>query len=148
MIEAKGSTLVVTTPPIQPTSAAWVLKRDWSRREVQRYAQWINQIYEKKTTGTSRQRQAKLWTVVADPEMNLLLQPGFADDNNDPRKIDESALNVMNSANACGTLPILCFIYYCAVRGLPCSFTKVDGNGGDIRYSRGNHPTARLDPIV
>lgn len=152
VLETKGAApataVTIPAPPrLQPASGAWVVKRDWNRREVQRYAQWIAKIYEKKSGGTTRQRQAKFPTIVADPEMNLLLLPGFADDSNDPKKITEGAISVMNAANACGTLPILMFIYYCAVRGLPVSFTSVSGNGNDIRYSRGNRPVKRFDPL-
>lgn len=152
VLETTGTgpvTLAVTTAPtkIQPTSGAWTIKRDWNRREVQRYSQWIQNVFEKKSGGTTRQRQAKFPTIVSDPEMNLLLLPGFADDNNDPRQISESAINVINAATACGTMPILMFVYYSAVRGLPVSFTSVEGDGGDIRYSRGNHPLDRYDPL-
>lgn len=166
VIETKGTTpltvsvvtrltatvTTVTVPsaapvPLVPATGAWTVKREWNRREIARFVQWITNIYEKKSSGTTRQRQAKLSTIVTDREMNLLLQEGFADDNNDPRKIPEAAINVMNAANACGTLPILTFIYYSAVRGLPVSFTSVDGHGGDIRYSRGNKPVKRFDPL-
>lgn len=152
VIEAKGVaplTIAVTAPapPLQPATGAWTVKREWNRREVQRYAQWVANIYEKKSAGTTRQRQAKFPALAADPEMNLLLLPGFAHDNNDPRKISAAAISVINAANACGTLPILMFVYFSAVRGLPATFTSVSGTGGDIRYSRNNHPVKRFDPL-
>lgn len=153
VLETKGaapSTLAVTTPTppkLIPATGAWTIKRDWNRREVQRYAQWVQNIFAKKSGGTTRQRQAKFPTIVNDPEMNLLLLPGFAEDNNDPRKIPESAINTINAATACGTAPILMFVYFAAVRGLPVSFTAVEGNGNDIRYSKGNHPVKRYSPL-
>ncbi|MBI4864587.1 MAG: hypothetical protein HY815_30685 [Candidatus Riflebacteria bacterium] len=132
---------------IPSSGGAWTVKRDWTRREVTLHGQWVTRLYEKKSAGTYKQRGAKLPQIVQDREMNLLLQEGFADDNNDPRVCNAAALAVMNSANACGTFPILMHIYYCAIRGLPVTFTRVDSNGGDIRYSTGNHPIKRFDPL-
>jgi len=129
------------------SAGAWTIRRDWDRNEVRRYGQWFTQLYEKKVNGTDRQRGAKVAQILQDKEMNLLLQGDFAKDGNDPRLFDGSALSIMNGANACGTFPILMHVYFCAIRGLPVSFTKVEGNGGDIRYSRGNHPVKRIDPM-
>jgi hypothetical protein len=146
--------VVVVNPPaptplklVPNTHGAWSILRDWDRREIQRFAQWTTNIYEKKTGGTNPQRRAKLTQIFQDEEMNLLLKPGFADNGNDPRKITAAAFSMMNSANACGTYPILHYVYYAAVRGLPVSLTRVDSTGGDIRYSRGNHPVQRFDPV-
>jgi hypothetical protein len=152
---AQNATLssLTVAKPVAPaalpvnTDGAWTIRREWSRSEVARYAQWVTHIYEKKVSGSSRQRAATLPQIVQDADMNLLLQGPYAAGNNDARKIDASAIGVMHSANACGTFPVLMFIYYCAVRGLPCSFTRVEGDGGDIRYSRDNHPVERFDPL-
>lgn len=144
--------VVVNAPaPVKPlvpnARGAYSILREWDRREVQRFAQWTTNVYEKKSGGTNPQRRAKLRGILEDEEMNLLLRPGFADNGNDPRKIPAAALAAMNAASACGTYPILQFIYYSAVRGLPISLTRVDSEGGDIRYARGNHPVQRFDPV-
>ncbi len=133
---------------IPNTSGAWAVKREWTRSEISLYSRWFSNIFEKKVGGKTPQRAAKIPYMLKDPEMNLLLQAGFSRGNNDTRMFDDSALSIMNSANACGTFPILMHMYYCAVRGLPATFTKVSGDGGDIRYSRGNAPVRIIDPVT
>jgi len=147
--EAQGQSNAKTLEDrlIPNTSGAWAVKREWTRREIELYSRWFANIFEKKVGGKTPQKAAKIPYILKDPEMNLLLQDGFSSGNNDIRLFDDNTLSIMNSANACGTFPILMHMYYCAVRGLPATFTKVEGNGGDIRYSRGNHPTKVIDPV-
>lgn len=129
---------------IPNTSGAWTVKRDWSAGEMEIYSRWFTNIYDKKSSGTPRQRAAKLARILQDPDMNLLLR---CEDCNDRSIFDSKVISTMDRANACGTFPILMHMYYCAMRGLPATFSKVSGHGGDIRYSRGNRPTRILDPI-
>jgi hypothetical protein len=148
---------VVATPVATPIASAdpslwargaWTVKRDWDRSEIARFARWVTRIWERKVRGAPRQRRARISEIFQDGEMNLFLHGGFSVDGNDPRAIDRRAFAALDAASACGTVPILLFIYYCAVRGLPATFTRVGGSGPDIRYSVGNHPVYRLDPLA
>ena len=133
---------------VENSTGAWRIRREWSRSEVSRYARWFENLYEFKTRGSSAQKKYSLSEMLGDSEVNLLLQEGFADDNNDPQLVGSKALARMDSANACGTFPILTYIYYAAVRALPTSLTRIEGTGPDLRYSKGNHPVERFDPVA
>ena len=140
--------VVLAATALPAHAAAWRVRRDWDRAEVDRYARWVGHIHERKVAGSDAEQRATLPQVLGDARMNLLLTPGFAPDSNDPRALPPLAEWVMSKADACGTLPALLLVYYCAVRGLPALCARVRGSGEDIRYGHDNHPVAALDPLA
>ncbi|PIN95196.1 hypothetical protein COU53_00595 [Candidatus Pacearchaeota archaeon CG10_big_fil_rev_8_21_14_0_10_30_48] len=117
----------------------WNHSRSWDEKEVAKYSSWIENIYDFKRNGTSKQKMAKINRIFSDDEMNLLNQENFLENGNP--QLSERNLNLLDSQNHCGSFPKLLFNYYSYRRGLPASITKIKmERGGDIRYSFGNHP--------
>jgi len=78
--------------------------------------------------------------------MNLFLQKGY-DENQNP-KLSKRDLSLMTAVTHCGSFPKLLLLYYSYKRGLPITISYVVGNGGDIRYSKGNHPIYYIDNLT
>ena len=125
---------------------AWVHLRSWNIDEFYRYSKWVGNIYHFKRNGTGKQKMARLNYIVQDDEMNLLNRPEFLENGNP--QISENEISILNSSNHCGSFPMLLFLYYSARRGLPAVVSKINmESGGDIRYSRGNHPVGHVDSL-
>jgi hypothetical protein len=60
-------------PDALTKKGCWPIRRAWTCEELDKYAAFIERIYEKKRAGTSKQRQAKLDDILGDPDMNLFL---------------------------------------------------------------------------
>lgn len=129
---------------IIPRKGVWTVRRDWTKEEMTRYGAWFANIYDRKRNGSWKQKGAKFPAITADPEMNLLHDERLYPDT-DLGAVSKSCISKLHAANACGTFPFVMHLYYSAVRGLPAVYSSVEGNGGDIRYSRGNHPVRHYD---
>ncbi len=120
--------------------------RAWNLEEVHRYSKWVENIYQFKRNGTGKQKVARLNYIIKDDEMNLLNHPDFLQNGN--LQPSDSDISILNSANHCGSFPMLLFLYYSQRRGLPSVVSKINmESGGDIRYSRGNHPIGHVDSL-
>jgi len=102
---------------------AWRHIREWDEKEVVKYSSWIENIYDFKRNGNSKQKMARINRIFSDDEMNLLNQENFLENGNP--QLSEHDLNLLNSQNHCGSFPKLLFNYYSYRRGLPASTTKI-----------------------
>jgi len=119
---------------------AWPMYRQWTFAETLHFARWIENMYEVKANGTASQRLAKLEQVLTDPEMNLLLDPGFLGEPSNPQ-LERETMHAMHQVIDCGKLTIALGAYYAYRRGLPWMNSRiVSGDGGDIRRSAFNVP--------
>ena len=64
------------------SGGAWPIYRSWNFNEIIKYSQWVNQIYDVKKDGTSKQKGAKLDRIFKDDEMNLTNNPSFLEEGN------------------------------------------------------------------
>ena len=78
----------INPPTLHSEGGAWPIRRQWTQAEVQHYAQWVEHLFEKKTTGTPEQRAAKIERMMTDPDMNLLEQPEFLGEGGNPQVPD------------------------------------------------------------
>jgi len=118
---------------------AWRHIREWNKNEFDKYSSWVENVYDVKRNGSTRQKTAKIDRIFLDDEMNLLNDSNFLGGGNPQASSRE--ISIFNSGNHCGSFPKLVFLYYNYRRGLPANITKIEsGRGGDIRYSSGNHP--------
>lgn len=143
-------TLAAETNPasIKSDKGAWPLYRQWTPAEVDRYAKWIEHVFEKKLNGTREQQLAKLERVLTDPDMNLLLDPSFVGEPSNPQ-IDAQTLRAGHTILDCGKLTVFFGAYYSYRRGLPWMATYVRAcDGGDLRtcaYTTPGGDTSNLD---
>ncbi len=130
----------VNPASIHSKGGAWPLHRQWNAAETRLFARWIGRIYEKKTSGTTEQRLAKLERVLTDPEMNLLLDPAFAGDPSNPQ-VDMDSIRAMHGIVDCQKLVISLTAYYSCRRGLPFMISHVRAvDGGDLRTADSTIP--------
>lgn len=125
---------------------AWPLYRQWNPAEVGHFSKWINHIYRTKCNGTREQWLAKLEGVLTDPEMNLLLQEGFAGSPANPQ-LDIATIRAMHSIIDCGKLTVALGAYYAYRRGLPwmqCYVRCGDGSG-DLRTAAYTIPSGCIN---
>src|SRR3990167_3276172 len=73
----------------------WNHSRSWDEKEVAKYSSWIENIYDFKRNGTSKQKMAKINRIFSDDEMNLLNQENFLENGNP--QLSEHDLNLLNS---------------------------------------------------
>src|SRR5690606_4078801 len=125
---------------IHSDKGAWPLYRQWTPDEVRHYSKWVQNIYTVKSTGTPKQRLAKIEAVLTDPEMNLLLDPAFAGDPSNPQ-LDAASMHAMHTILDCGKLTVSLGSYYAYRRGLPWMITYVRSvDGTDLRTAVKNEP--------
>ena len=130
----------VNPASIHSKDGAWPLHRQWNTAETRHFAEWIGNIYEKKTSGTAEQRLAKLERVLTDPEMNLLLDPAFAGDPSNPQ-VEMESIRAMHGIVDCQKLVISLTAYYSCRRGLPFMISHVRAvDGGDLRTAEHTIP--------
>ncbi len=126
---------------IHSTRGAWPLYRQWNKAEIAHFAQWIENIYDVKSTGTKTQRLAKIEEVLTDPEINLLMDSAFIGEPSNPQ-LSQETMQVMHRILDCGKLTISLTGYYAYRRGLPFMISWIrSGDGGDIRTSAFNNVT-------
>ena len=135
---ALGSSLIGSPRVYGSSDGAWPHLREWDASEVEKYSVWVENLYDVKRNGTSKQKRAKIHQMFKDDEMNLLNDAGFLEEGN--VQLSDSDLDLLHWSNHCGSFPKLVFNYYSYRRGLPASTSKIKmERGGDIRYSSGNH---------
>ena len=118
---------------------AYTHLREWNADEIKKYSEWVSNLYKIKSEGTSKQKTARLSKMFSDDEMNLLNHEDFLEEGNP--QISNSDLGIFDATCHCGSFPKLLHVYYANRRGLPEIITKINpGEGGDIRYTAGNHP--------
>ena len=134
-------------PSIRSDTGAWPLRRQWTPAETQHWAAWLTHLYKMKTRGTPEQRRAKLERVLADPEMNLLLDPAFAGEDANPQ-IPVGVMRAMHSVLDCGKLTVALSSYYACRRGLPWMVAHVRTGGGDLRTAAYTIPAGSLSSFA
>jgi hypothetical protein len=135
--------LVLASSKAFASNSAWPHLRQWDFEEFGKYSQWVENVFNFKKNGNSKQKVARIHNILKDDEMNLLNNPNFIQDGN--LQVSDGELNLMNSLNHCGSFPKLMLVYYAMRRGLPANIAKINsGRGGDIRYSYGNHPVSQI----
>ncbi len=123
----------------------WPHLRQWDSEELDKFSQWVNNIYQHKKNGSSRQKSAKPDSIFRDNEMNLLNNPHFSEGN---KQLSNSELELLRNLTHCGSFPAVLKTYYEYRRGLPSVISKIASKkGGDLRYSYGNHPIKHFDSI-
>jgi len=130
----------VNPPSIQSSRGAWPIRRQWTPDEVRHYAQWVENIFEKKTKGTVEQRTAKVPQILADPEVNLLNNPVFLGRGGNP-ELPASVIRAVNSMIDCGRFTAFLPAYYAYRRALPWMSAYVAPVSGDVRTSAYNIPS-------
>ncbi|MBI2425201.1 MAG: hypothetical protein HYV27_20410 [Candidatus Hydrogenedentes bacterium] len=120
-------------PSLHSERGAWPITRQWTLEETRHFAEWVHHIYEKKSGGSREERVAKLERILTDPQMNLLLDPGFAGDGcND--QLDIGIICAMHRVVDCAKLTVAFSTYYSYRRGLPWVIGRVRAcDGGDVR---------------
>lgn len=123
---------------------AWPLYRQWNTAELRHFSAWISRIYDRKANGTVAQRLAKLEQVLADPDMNLLLDPAFVGEPCNPQ-LDLESIRAMHRVVDCHKLSMSLGAYYACRRGLPFMFSHVRAvGGGDIRTADATYPVGTV----
>lgn len=127
---------------------AWPLFRQWTVPETHHFAQWLEQIYHVKSSGTPEQRLAKLERVLTDPEINRLLDPEFIGDPCNPQ-LDLATIRSLHCVVDCAKLTVSLSMYYAYRRGLPWMVSYVRAcDGSDVRtadYTIPSGSTSGLD---
>jgi hypothetical protein len=123
----------------------WPHLRQWNSEELDKFSQWVNNIYQYKKNGSSKQKSAKPDSIFRDNEMNLLNNPHFSKGN---KQLSNSDLELLKNLTHCGSFPAVLKTYYEYRRGLPSVISKIASKkGGDLRYSQGNYPKKHFDSI-
>ena len=85
------------------SGGAWPIYRSWNFNEIIKYSQWVNQIYDVKKDGTSKQKGAKLDRIFKDDEMNLTNNPSFLEEGN----VQFNDTEFFRDLTHCGSFPLL-----------------------------------------
>jgi len=143
-LQGVSSLLIFPSYAYASSEGAWPIRNEWNQEEVNKYSQWVENIFDFKRKGTSKQRAARLDTIIEDDKMNLLNNPDFLENGNP--KLNEN--QILRNMTHCGSFPELLFQYYSYRRALPSAVAKITmRRGGDIRYSQGNHPIGNVDSL-
>jgi hypothetical protein len=116
-------------PTIHSDRGAWPICRQWTLGETQHFADWIENIYLKKSEGTMKQRLAKIEGIFTDPEMNLLLDPAFLGEGGNPQ-LDLGTIRSLHQVIDCAKLAVSLTTYYAYRRGLPWMISYVRAHDG------------------
>lgn len=135
-------------PSIHSDRGAWPISRQWTVEETGHFAEWIENIYRKKSEGALEQRLAKLEGILTDPETNLLLDPAFLGECGNPQ-LELGTIRALHGVVDCAKLAVSLTTYYAYRRGLPWMISYVRAcDGGDVRtadYTIPGGSTSSLD---
>lgn len=134
-------------PSIHSERGAWPIRRQWTLEEARHYGRWVEQIFLHKVHGTEAQKNALLEDILADPKMNLLLDPEFLGEGGNP-PLPDSVKRLAHNVLDCGKLTAFFPAYYAYRRALPWMTAQVRSGGGDVRTSDGNVPVHQVNSFT